>query len=100
MYVAVTVRAGATLALTVPDSAVRRNGENQPLVSVAVAPNQLAQRLVPSARRSVGIRKCFRDSRRANTGGGWQTVSAVRQLLAEVAREPWFCGGTAFLAGA
>ncbi len=64
MYVAVTVRAGATPVLTVPDSAVRRKGKNQFLVSVAVVPNQLAQRWT---RLSVGIRKCFRDSRRANT---------------------------------
>jgi cobalt-zinc-cadmium efflux system membrane fusion protein len=47
MYVTAAVRAAnIPRALTVPDSAVLRNSENQPFVYVAVAPNQFGQRLV------------------------------------------------------
>jgi membrane fusion protein, heavy metal efflux system len=47
MYVTANVHAGAlTNALTVPDSAVLRDTENQPFVYVQVASNQFARRLV------------------------------------------------------
>jgi len=47
MYVTATVRAGVIEnALTVPDAAVLRTGENQPFVYVSAGPNQFAQRLV------------------------------------------------------
>lgn len=47
MYVTAVVRAGAVNdALTVPDSAVLRNNENQPFVYVATGSNQFGQRLV------------------------------------------------------
>ncbi|HET7841417.1 MAG TPA: efflux RND transporter periplasmic adaptor subunit [Terriglobia bacterium] len=47
MYVTATVVAGSIPnALTVPDSAVLRNGENQPFVFMAQGDNQFGQRLV------------------------------------------------------
>ncbi|HLY61270.1 MAG TPA: efflux RND transporter periplasmic adaptor subunit [Terriglobia bacterium] len=47
MYVTALVHAGAnTDALTVPDSAVLRNDENQPFVYAAAGSNQFGQRLV------------------------------------------------------
>jgi cobalt-zinc-cadmium efflux system membrane fusion protein len=47
MYVTAIVQAGAiTDALTVPDSAVLRNNENQPFVYVESGSNQFGQRLV------------------------------------------------------
>jgi membrane fusion protein, heavy metal efflux system len=47
MYVTATVRAGALAnAITVPDSAVLRDAENQPFVYVQQGPNQFARRLV------------------------------------------------------
>jgi cobalt-zinc-cadmium efflux system membrane fusion protein len=46
MYVTAFVHAGASNTLTVPDSAVLRNDENQPFVYAATGPNQFAQRLV------------------------------------------------------
>jgi cobalt-zinc-cadmium efflux system membrane fusion protein len=47
MYVTAIVEAGTTpRALSVPDSAVLRNAENQPFVYVEVSPNQFGERLV------------------------------------------------------
>jgi membrane fusion protein, heavy metal efflux system len=47
MYVTATVHAGAVAnALTVPDSAVLRDTENQPFVYVQTGSNQFARRLV------------------------------------------------------
>jgi membrane fusion protein, heavy metal efflux system len=47
MYVTVVVNAGVVRrALTLPDSAVLRNSENQPFVYAVAAPGQFAQRLV------------------------------------------------------
>jgi len=47
MYVTATVRAGAIRnALTVPDSAVLRDAENEPFVYAEVSPNQFGQRPV------------------------------------------------------
>jgi cobalt-zinc-cadmium efflux system membrane fusion protein len=47
MYVTATIRAGVIEgALTVPNSAVLRNAENQPFVYVARGPNEFGERLV------------------------------------------------------
>ena len=47
MYVTAIVQAGTIPnALTVPDSAVLRDAENQPFVYIEVSPNQFGQRLV------------------------------------------------------
>lgn len=58
MYVDVTVSAGAIKnALTVPDSAVLRNAENEPFVYVAVNPagNQFARRMVKLGESNHGV---------------------------------------------
>ena len=58
MYVTVTVAAGAIKnALTVPDSAVLRNAENEPFVYVAVnqAGNQFARRTVKLGESNHGV---------------------------------------------
>ena len=47
MYVTATIQAGAiSNAMTVPDSAVLRDAENEPFVYVEVSPNQFGQRQV------------------------------------------------------
>ncbi|MGO8786095.1 MAG: efflux RND transporter periplasmic adaptor subunit [Terriglobia bacterium] len=47
MYVTATIQAGAIAnAMTVPDSAVLRNAENEPFVYVEVSPNQFGERPV------------------------------------------------------
>ena len=47
MYVTATVKAGSVAdAITVPDSAILRDTENQPFVYVQAGPNQFARRLV------------------------------------------------------
>jgi membrane fusion protein, heavy metal efflux system len=55
MYVTVLVNAGVIPdAITVPDSAVLRDTENQPFVYVQTAPNQFARRLVTLGQSSKG----------------------------------------------
>ena len=47
MYVTATIQAGAIPnALTVPDSAVLRDAQNEPFVYVEVSPNQFGERPV------------------------------------------------------
>jgi cobalt-zinc-cadmium efflux system membrane fusion protein len=64
MYVTVVVNAGVIRrALTVPDSAVLRNSENQPFVYVVAAPQQFAQRLVTIGANQDGRTQILRGVR-------------------------------------
>ena len=55
MYVTATIQAGAIAnALTVPDSAVLRDAQNEPFVYVEVSPNQFGQRSVTIGDNSDG----------------------------------------------
>ncbi len=55
MYVTAIVQAGKTKSLTVPDSSVLRNDENEPFVYVVVGKNKFAQRLVTIGRSENGL---------------------------------------------
>jgi len=55
MYVTAFVKAAAIVrAITVPDSAVLRNAENQPFVYLAMEPNQFGQRMITTGESQDG----------------------------------------------